>query len=711
MPRLRPIAPNHIDVSAIFKTTASRLAPGQLAMLDTFALVNAIEALDIMDPKMDAGLLNMAEFAKPDELFVNTVVQTVPQFIWIVDMLFAAEMAWQAGATLTQSVFTSLFVEHAGRQFDGTLASIQFGDNKLLMYLRAYVLATMKSIDLPCRQMQCKQIIEDEDIVTQTHGFDLLQFIPVDRVLQDVRSALDALGSDSHPVNVRLQLKIVLLSIFAAEVEPASTSLLNSALELLALVEQTHTPADPVLSAFSTSIQGRLECAIPPRPELPLSFTKSVESCRQMLESLKSIDAVFTCSQPAQITQYLIDFALFRPLSRQDLPYVRTRLLKSIFVPPNRSSRAYLIADISKHVCVSPLLWQSESQDLKSFLVHADSCFQTLLSCLCQNKSRLRRSLCLAIIEWDALQVEVETLESSAEMLDYSPILISSDASMDDGDEDGLRALPLSSWVYLWKLQIMIWTVFLGFDLEIYKLEEWPVMMWYANYLIKVADSHLQRIENVLSLTDIYVRSSPSMHNQYLDLDGLPQTRTWLRFCRAELAVYTELCNGYICLFAALISLGFVRDFNAPQSKFSSPALLYSLRVKPFSTVGVPELPSYASFEEFTTFNNCAVDNLFANSETAFTMARRLSQAFEADYAKSLPTFPIQLLLQSNRFLDRCTSLSRSSVAGNIAILRLKALLGQNGSTTGPKSTLTADLVVVYESYHPFFPAITIKTK
>ena len=52
---------------------------------------------------------------------------------------------------------------------------------------------------------------------------------------------------------------------------------------------------------------------------------------------------------------------------------------------------------------------------------------------------------------------------------------------MDDSASDNLLlSMPLSSWLYCYKLRQMAWIVQLGFELDIYLPDEMAGMYWYV---------------------------------------------------------------------------------------------------------------------------------------------------------------------------------------------------------------------------------------
>ena len=80
--------------------------------------------------------------------------------------------------------------------------------------------------------------------------------------------------------------------------------------------------------------------------------------------------------------------------------------------------------------------------------------------------------LCHLVVDWDYIQGEAEGLDVELRKFTHEEPI------REDGQE--LWAFPLSSWAYYHKLQQLMWIVQMGFELEIYQVDELGGMYWYA---------------------------------------------------------------------------------------------------------------------------------------------------------------------------------------------------------------------------------------
>ncbi|KAK9324711.1 Mak10 subunit, NatC N-terminal acetyltransferase-domain-containing protein [Lipomyces orientalis] len=758
-----PIAPNYVDITDVFSKETQKIKPGELAMSETFELVNAINALEIMDLKMDTGLLDMLSH---DKDFNTKASRSARKVLWVMDELFAMEMSWHTGGALSQTVFTCLYVEQALNNFNGSVSSAHFGDESndlplpseedlesvfVHVVLRQFVLGIVKTCDLSRRRLQCNEILEDEDIVTQTYSLDLLQFVPVADIctgLIDAISKLKQLQTETEMHNnpgqeagdflccivgfiSRLELRLLVIKALdsADDAPEKQIELLGGAGDLIRTVINTHSLAEPLPAAFSIAIQGRLECGMPPRPKVGMSFGDAIRILERLLSGTTDVLRVHDYGSLGDITAYFEEFAMRRPT---ELPYVRCQLFKRFLV--NRkivgkfSMRDAVIADITDLCCPSPALFAIDDshscrQALEMFLTRAEVCFENLFSVMCHNRSRLRQRLCSVILDWDSLQVDSEHLESNHDMLEFSPLLSTDQTS----GEEGLRALPLSSWVYFRKLQIMIWIVFMGFELDIYRLDEWPLMLWYGDYVLGVMDSHIARIEMVLEITaamppdstthSTKPRKSKKNKGSNAKLasvlptpspQSIMRSRSWLAGLRSQMAAYKELCQGYMCFMAALVLAGCVRSFavsHLDQSKkeFMSPELLYKLRLKPFSTIGVPEVPSFETYKRLSDLRDWQIDSLLDNAQIALKNARNMTEA----WSKFKPEQQVNSKLVQENSAKMRQNLKRSCIGTNVAISVVRQMKLQPGSF-GKENKLK--ISVQHDKFHPFFPVLSFSS-
>ncbi|KAL6075628.1 N-alpha-acetyltransferase 35 NatC auxiliary subunit [Balamuthia mandrillaris] len=161
---------------------ANDMEAGQLLSVSGFGLMEAMSAIEIMDPKMDSGVNVEGVYNLHEARKLGLLPQTelsIPQVLFVVDRLLGCEATWYSGFSLAQTVLTCLYMHEPH--------SIP---NK---WLRIYCTALMKSCDVVRTLVMMGDIYEEEDFVTNTFGFNLCMEVEESQVLKDIKEAEEEL--------------------------------------------------------------------------------------------------------------------------------------------------------------------------------------------------------------------------------------------------------------------------------------------------------------------------------------------------------------------------------------------------------------------------------------------------------------------------------------------------------------------------------------
>lgn len=156
-----------------------------------------------MDPKMDSGFLEVGETLEDD---YDTSASLLPEeLIGIMDQLLCYEMAWHTGYPLSQTLFTSVYIDKLLWPEPKTFEQSQFFSNGegahgplvqvLLQVLRAYCLALIKGCDYVIAKITSRDYFEEEDFCTQTYNRVLFVSTPIDVFLRELDAAIDVMES------------------------------------------------------------------------------------------------------------------------------------------------------------------------------------------------------------------------------------------------------------------------------------------------------------------------------------------------------------------------------------------------------------------------------------------------------------------------------------------------------------------------------------
>ncbi|KAG1711526.1 hypothetical protein DVH05_008778 [Phytophthora capsici] len=213
------------DVTQLMSAAAKELKVGQLVHEDDFKLFDSMSALELMDPKMDSGMLvngvpPLSISSRLESGSVPLEFSSARDVLATLDELFCCETGWLNGLPLAQSLLTSVYMHRDplnalfGRlvtPLESLLAAEtdvrevlkenvgNSAKDSLLLVLCAVVLATLKTDDLVRDAALRADIYEEEDF-SPGNGFDVGVLAPIsvetiDALLQVTQERLEVLLS------------------------------------------------------------------------------------------------------------------------------------------------------------------------------------------------------------------------------------------------------------------------------------------------------------------------------------------------------------------------------------------------------------------------------------------------------------------------------------------------------------------------------------
>lgn len=166
-----------------------------------------------MDPKMDSGFLEPGETLEDDYDIAGPLLPE--EIIGIMDQLLCYEMAWHTGYPLSQTLFTSVYIDKLLWPEPKTLEQSQFCPNgesahgpqaqALLQVLRAYCLALIKGCDYVIAKITGRDYFEEEDFCTQTYNRVLFVSTPIDVFLRELDAAAEVMEEYVSPLLTSLE--------------------------------------------------------------------------------------------------------------------------------------------------------------------------------------------------------------------------------------------------------------------------------------------------------------------------------------------------------------------------------------------------------------------------------------------------------------------------------------------------------------------------
>ncbi|KAI5852246.1 Mak10 subunit, NatC N-terminal acetyltransferase-domain-containing protein [Tricharina praecox] len=627
-----------IDITREFIEASEKLDVGQLVKDHEFTLFQAVGALEIGDLKMDSGLL------EPEyELFDAWKPRLPEELVGIMDRLLCNEMAWHSGSALSQTLFANLYIDQLLSSCPTTLKQATFGarpgtpadlldalgQDIVQSVLRPYCIALIKCCGYVCWQVPSERMYEEEDFVQQTYGLPLLQIVDAREVFALLESALEWLDENKGAPSLseelatamrnRLLLRKSLLENFSLGAEmyhEGVESTWTGCLELVAKVEKEHALAKEVPEAWSMSVQRKLASSVPPRSLVELPFEEAATTLKQLCAETKDILKILNYAGATNTMTYFMHFGARRPAP---LPYTRS-LIQSLFMKDVKiigkmPVKCILFDDLSE-LCypmqelLNPANFEVEAPQSPQFQIarrmdwfveRAGKAYINLYRDFCQNRSRLRRILCKSILDWDSLQVEAEEIDSEIRTFTLEEPLQTRDGPQ--------YSFSLSSWVYHYKLHLMETVVLLGFELEIFPLHEFAGMYWYLQYYLRTRAAHVERICSFV--TKPPASSSSSAEDQ----EAYQKTHSLLNYHLLTITSMQDLSTGLVYLYCVLAR----HSLLGPTPP--ADALRYEGRLKPFLTIGCPEVVAYSAFRD-------VVDNVeISDAELLSYAAEHLQEA------------------------------------------------------------------------------------
>ncbi|KAL3227940.1 hypothetical protein MRX96_003877 [Rhipicephalus microplus] len=137
-----PPAPTYCwkDITKEFREATRELELGELVHDDSFTLFEAMSAIEMMDPKMDAGM--MCNFGNKKVMNFDQAVSagalkiadlSPAEHIGIIDSTLACLVTWLEGHSLAQTVFTNLYL-HKPHQVEDKAAVFEEEDFQPVVY-------------------------------------------------------------------------------------------------------------------------------------------------------------------------------------------------------------------------------------------------------------------------------------------------------------------------------------------------------------------------------------------------------------------------------------------------------------------------------------------------------------------------------------------------------------------------------------------------
>jgi len=328
---------------------------------------------------------------------------------------------------------------------------------------------------------------------------------------------------------------------------------------------------------------------------------------------------------------------------------------------------------------------------METFRARAAASYLDIFRGSCQNRCRIRRTLCHTLLDWDSLQFDAEELDAQLRELTNERPIVDSTVS-----NDPIYSFPLSSWAYFYKLRQMEWVLQLGFELETYQPDELAGMYWYLQYVARTRSRHLERIRGFTLRNYSSARNTSEVDTQRLSQFG--DALAYINYSMLESSGTYGFADALSCLYTVLGRLSLI---PRPPRPYSDDAMRYELRMKPFLSIALPEPVPFSEFAQVVDQTGESVLDLLAFASESTLAARR---AFEVLSKLSAKDAFCQGSYES--WLKDVRNCLKACIFTNITISAVKKAIEASGK--GGRVKIKVEVPTPDQAYHNWWIVPTI---
>ncbi|KAJ1558098.1 hypothetical protein HK405_014427, partial [Cladochytrium tenue] len=233
---------------------------------------------------------------------------------------------------------------------------------------------------------------------------------------------------------------------------------------------------------------------------------------------------------------------------------------------------------------------------LQRFVGLAAAAVQNLLDMYCFGRARQRRRLFKLVSQLESMQAESEAIDSE----------VQAHLSQTGQLAPAFEPFFLSSWVYDIKLSLMISSITMGIELNLFGAFEYPMQFWYLAHLYDMYLFHMDRLKQCMARTTAAAaaaRTPPTPQQQRRKQGGGGGgggARTDPRVAQIEakelvLAARELFAKAMFKITCVLRRQGQIRG---PDPDFYDEAVHFQHRFRRFALLGSPIPPEYAAFAD-----------------------------------------------------------------------------------------------------------------
>ncbi|XP_020530594.1 N-alpha-acetyltransferase 35, NatC auxiliary subunit isoform X5 [Amborella trichopoda] len=606
-----------VDVSPLLEAAGNELKEGELIHGENFSLFAAMSALEIMDPKMDAGMEKFGYRSVEEAIengaapipFSTDKTTDIQCIIDVMDHLLSCEAAWHKGYPLAQTVFSCIYLLRLERTSSHAL---------LHSYCRM-IRTTCNSVlsvvsDARTHEWKKQLLANSVPVKTQRRRRFLVYYY---HVLMCMRKA-QGRGLELARKHIASCLA-ELASIYGS-----SEFLMANAHGIRqAVIEDRTTASGCQPIGFHTGLDN--VAPTPPRAIKIISWKKALEYFEKLLQDLDIICSFRLDPLLEDVLQFVVQFQKSQP----DL--VARAHLQLLLVQDGKLYGRDPLSDVISRAALSQVI-KDQSFQKNEFIIQLGQLVINLLKILCTNAAWQRRKLGKILQDWGATAAQLQ-LSSKREVDNVLNIRVEEEESM-----------KLSKHLLCWTEEQTYWIagrfLMLGFELELYSPSEYCMVYWY---LYIVMFKLLEKAQLRIVQTNDSSKKKGKKKRDPLK-DGAKEIQYPSHILLLQ--CYINLSEGLAMMLAALSNEN--SNFEKP-SIFNTEQERFIQHFELLQKAHVPEGVSYIMFKDLMNHVNFSTIMRYNYFGAAQLIARDLKGRFSGDPEKMSELRRVEQVAEHNK--------------------------------------------------------------
>lgn len=649
------------------------LEPGEMIHEVTFSLYDAMSAIELTDPKMDA-VVQWRHYPRYPRSLQEAVEKRMlklddlshAELIGIFDEVLACVVTWMDGHTLAQTVFTCLY-----------LLDTKLSEN---LFLRAFSTAIVKIVEFIRDSIRKGGVYSEDDQQIVFVGLDMLRSLGQDVVTSSLKTAREKLAalvkevtsstgssaSDKSSVeetSTRALVEALLIRIrFTRSLFSVICSFGRGTREGMQSAEQELKQCTQLLDTLAGSVN--LGVALDPNNPLSLGFHPLInqhllppsyrsyfvlsrpDAVARLKKILQQLQVVFVIGRLNSLRE--IHSAAFHLSGRDESPNVFVRSMVATCCITNDRGKLFgsktvtmLLREDMRSMYNPPSLNPKSALSSSTLAQDIVDCYLSqlymsmfeLLRVYCQHHARQRSVMVKYLDTVGDIQMEAERVDQQLHSLTMKL------------DPQRQHLAYYSTWFLYYVSQMFINYLQLGFWYNLYSPFEFHYVVWYLEYCYGWKQTALKTAAKLLMQ-----EPQPSGRNRK---KARAKKREFPKEKEAEVAILHVKRVLLVGVMRGLEGLLLEKKIPQPSFDFGSMALTFKNRFYPFTAISTPQPLAYSDYIQMAGISNYDghAPNLYEAAAHHFTVAKTTLESLSLHddyyYQQLMKTLKMNLVIMN----------------------------------------------------------------